>query len=98
MAQFESMATGTPVLGMNMGSVPEVIAHGQTGFICESYEEMGTLIPAALELDRQKCRDRVLSNFSVNKMVDGYEAAYQQVLEGRISNINCYLLDPHVPA
>lgn len=80
----ESMATGTPVIGMNLGSVSEVIAHGKTGFVCQSYEEMAAMIPAALELDRQACREHVENNFSVIQMVDGYEAAYQQLLESRI--------------
>jgi len=85
LVMIESMATGTPVLGMNLGSVPEVIAHGKTGFLCQSYEEMIAMIPAALELDRQTCRDYVENKFSVTQMVDGYEVAYQQLLESRFS-------------
>lgn len=84
LVMIESMATGTPVIGMNLGSVPEVIAHGETGFVCHSYEEMAAMIPAALELNRQTCREHVENNFSVAHMVDGYEAAYQQLLESRI--------------
>lgn len=41
----ESMATGTPVIAMNLGSVPEVIAPGKTGFVCNSYAEMAAMIP-----------------------------------------------------
>ena len=85
LVMVESMATGTPVIGMNLGSVPEVIAHGETGFVCHSYEEMAAMIPAALELNRQTCREHVENNFSVAHMVDGYEAAYQQLLESRIN-------------
>jgi glycosyltransferase involved in cell wall biosynthesis len=81
----ESMATGTPVIGMSLGSVPEVIAHDKTGFVCKSYAEMAAMIPLALELDRRNCRDYVENNFSVTQMVDGYEAAYRQLLESRIS-------------
>jgi glycosyltransferase involved in cell wall biosynthesis len=80
---IESMATGTPVLGMNLGSVPEVIAHGETGFVCHNYEEMAAIIPAAVQLDRQTCREHVKNHFTVTQMVDGYEAAYRQVLESR---------------
>jgi len=80
LVMIESMCTGTPVIGIGLGSVPEVIAHGQTGFVCQSVAEMSSCIPAALELDRQACRNHVLQKFSVSRMVDGYEAAYQQVL------------------
>jgi len=80
LVMIESMCTGTPVIGIGLGSVPEVIAHGQTGFVCQSVEEVASLIPAALELNRQACREHVLQKFSVSRMVDGYEAAYEQVL------------------
>ncbi|NMG08000.1 glycosyltransferase family 4 protein [Brasilonema sp. UFV-L1] len=83
LVMIESMATGTPVIGINMGSVPEVVAHGKTGFVCDSYEQMAQMIPAALELDRQTCREYVESRFTVSQMVDGYEAVYEQILRGR---------------
>ncbi|HEY9779835.1 MAG TPA: glycosyltransferase family 4 protein [Leptolyngbyaceae cyanobacterium] len=95
LVMIESMATGTPVIGMNNGSVPEVISHGKTGFVCQSYEEMAAMIPDALELDRSYCREYVKNQFSVAQMVDGYEAAYQQLLESRIA-LNGHLYSPTV--
>ncbi len=84
LVMIESMCTGTPVIGMNLGSVPEVIVHGKTGFICQTIEEMIAAIPKALELDRQACRDHVVDNFSITQMVNGYESAYQQVIAERM--------------
>lgn len=95
LVMIESMATGTPVIGMNLGSVPEVISHGKTGFVCNSYEEMAAMIPAALELNRQSCREYVENKFTVDGMVDGYEAAYQQLLLSRIA-LNGHLSSPKV--
>lgn len=83
LVMIESMATGTPVVGMALGSVPEVIAHGKTGFVCHSLEEMIEAVPEAMKLERQTCRDYVLSRFSVETMVDEYERAYQMVLGNR---------------
>ena len=83
LVMIESMATGTPVIGINLGSVPEVIAHGKTGFVCQSYEELATMIPAALELNRQACREYVENTFSITQMVNGYEAAYHQIIKER---------------
>ncbi|MBP5972385.1 glycosyltransferase family 4 protein [Brasilonema sp. CT11] len=80
----ESMATGTPVIAVNLGSVPEVIDHGVSGFVCQSYDEMAAMIPAALELNRQTCREHVENKFSVSQMVDGYEAVYKKIIQGRI--------------
>ncbi|WP_066384529.1 MULTISPECIES: glycosyltransferase family 4 protein [unclassified Anabaena] len=90
LVMIESMATGTPVIAMNRGSVPEVIEQGRTGFICQSYEEMQAMIPAALELNRQSCREYVETKFSVTKMVNEYEAVYAEILKSRIK-LNGYI-------
>lgn len=90
LVMIESMATGTPVIAMNLGSVQEVIDHGKTGFVCQSHEEMAAMIPAALELNRRTCREYVKNKFSVNQMVNDYEAVYQKILDNRI-NLNGYL-------
>ncbi|MEA5502658.1 glycosyltransferase family 4 protein [Halotia wernerae UHCC 0503] len=90
LVMIESMATGTPVIAINLGSVQEVIIHGKTGFICQSYEEMAEMIPAALELNRQTCREYVENKFSVNQMVSDYEAVYEQIIKSRI-NLNGYI-------
>ncbi|MBW4669888.1 MAG: glycosyltransferase family 4 protein [Cyanomargarita calcarea GSE-NOS-MK-12-04C] len=83
LVMIESMATGTPVIAMSMGAAPEVIAHGESGFVCQSYEEMAAMVPKALELNRQKCREHVKNNFTVTQMVDGYEAVYEKILGDR---------------
>jgi glycosyltransferase involved in cell wall biosynthesis len=80
LVMIESMATGTPVVGMAMGSVPEVIAHGKTGFVCHSLEKMIEAVPEAMKLDRKTCRDYVVNRFSVETMVTEYERAYKMVL------------------
>jgi glycosyltransferase involved in cell wall biosynthesis len=81
LVMIESMATGTPVIGMGLGSVPEVIAHGKTGFICHSLEQMVEMIPDAMKIDRQACRDYVTDRFSVQSMTSEYENVYQ-ILRG----------------
>ena len=83
LVMIESMATGTPVVGMGLGSVPEVIAHGKTGFVCQTLEKMIEAVPEAMKLDRKTCREYVVSRFSVETMVDEYERAYQMALSGR---------------
>ncbi len=80
LVMIESMATGTPVVGMGLGSVPEIIDPGKTGFVCRSLEEMVERIPAARSLNRQACRDQVVQRFSTERMTDAYEVAYQEVL------------------
>lgn len=77
----ESMAVGTPVIAMAMGSTREVIEDGKTGFLCNSIEECVAVLDRIGEIDRRACRDRVVANFSVQHMVDSYEAVYQKLLE-----------------
>lgn len=80
LVMVESMVLGTPVIAMELGSTSEVIAHGQTGFLCHSVEECVAAIEPATQLNRKACREHVLNHFSVERMTDGYEAVYQQIL------------------
>jgi glycosyltransferase involved in cell wall biosynthesis len=81
----ESMATGTPVIAMELGSTSEVIVHGRTGFLCHSVEECIAAIDKAAQLNRYACREHVFNHFSVQRMTDGYEAVYQQLLADRFA-------------
>jgi glycosyltransferase involved in cell wall biosynthesis len=80
LVMIESMAVGTPVIAMKLGSTAEVIVHGETGFLCESVEECIAAIEPAIQLNRNNCRQHVLNHFSVERMAEGYEAVYRQVL------------------
>lgn len=83
LVMVESMATGTPVVAMELGSTSEVIAHGKTGFLCHSVEEAVDAIAKAAQLDRHACRNHVVDKFSVQRMTEGYEAVYQRLLAER---------------
>jgi len=89
----EAMACGTPVVAFERGSMREVIADGETGFLVGSVEEAVAVIGAAgtgggvgtagllATIDRRACRRWVEEHFSVERMVDGYLAVYERVLE-----------------
>jgi glycosyltransferase involved in cell wall biosynthesis len=79
LTMIEAMATGTPVIAMARGSVPEVVADGVTGFICRSLEEMSAAVERIPRIDRRVCRERVEQLFSVSRMADGYEQVYSRV-------------------
>ena len=51
----EAMACGTPVVAWRNGSVPEVVADGETGFIVSSVEEMAAAVDRVGELDPRSC-------------------------------------------
>uniref|UniRef100_B8HKQ7 Glycosyl transferase group 1 n=1 Tax=Cyanothece sp. (strain PCC 7425 / ATCC 29141) TaxID=395961 RepID=B8HKQ7_CYAP4 len=80
LVMIESMAAGTPVIAMALGSTPEIIAHAQTGFLCQSLDDCIAAVGRVGELDRWQCRNYVQNRFGVKQMVDGYEAVYQQIV------------------
>ena len=79
----EAMACGTPVIATPRGSVPEVIADGETGFVVsvENYpKEAAASLDRLSEIDPRACRDRVARLFSKDAMVEGYERVFERVL------------------
>jgi glycosyltransferase involved in cell wall biosynthesis len=85
LVMIESMASGTPVIAIELGSTSEIIAHGKTGFLCQDVEQCIEALSQVNTIDRLACRDHVEDNFSVRRMADGYEAVYQQILAERFA-------------
>ena len=81
---IEAMACGTPVLGARMGSVPEIVVDGVTGFLCDGVADAVAHVPRLAALSRAACRARVESAFSVDRMIDRYAAAYAEALRLRL--------------
>jgi glycosyltransferase involved in cell wall biosynthesis len=86
LVMIESMAVGTPVIAMNMGSAPEVIVDAKTGFLCDTVDDCIAAIDRISDLSRSACRNHVVKHFSVKQMVDGYEAVYRQVLADKFTH------------
>jgi len=75
----ESMACGTPVAAFSRGSMPEIIAHGVTGFLTADIDGMVQAINNVKDLDRSKCRRWVEERFNVGRMVADYVRVYETV-------------------
>lgn len=80
---IEAMACGTPVLGANMGSVPEIVVDGVTGYVCDSVDDAVARVPQLASLDRAAARARVEREFTIDRMIDRYLHAYERALEAR---------------
>jgi glycosyltransferase involved in cell wall biosynthesis len=80
LAMAESMATGTPVIGINLGSVREVVADSETGYVVEDVAGAIKAVERVRNISRLACRQRVETLFSVDAMVDGYLDAYRTIL------------------
>jgi glycosyltransferase involved in cell wall biosynthesis len=82
LVMIESLAAGTPVIALRRGSVPEVIDHGVTGFICENLEEMVEATRHIAEIDPDACRQNA-ERFSAEAMCKGYERVYDSLVQNR---------------
>jgi glycosyltransferase involved in cell wall biosynthesis len=79
MVMTEAMACGTPVIGFNRGSVPEVIDNGVTGFVVDSEEEMIQAVDKTMKMDRNLCRSKAESRFDVKVIADHYLSLCQSI-------------------
>jgi glycosyltransferase involved in cell wall biosynthesis len=82
----ESMAVGVPVIAMDLGSCREVIADKQTGYLVNSVDEAVEAVAKIDRIDRKKCLQRVEDNFSIDKMVEGYEKVYEEIFRREVQN------------
>lgn len=80
---LEAMACGTPVIGLNQGSIAEVIEDKKTGFVVNNIDEAEEAVQKIDQISRENCRKRVEESFTVERMVDNYEKVYQKILEAK---------------
>lgn len=83
MVMLEAMATGTPVVALDRGAVPELVLPGVTGLVCERPEDLPEALRAAKQLDPEDCVAHVAENFSTERLASGYEEVYRRVVAGR---------------
>lgn len=81
LVMIESMACGTPVIAFKNGSVPEVIDHGVSGLIVNTYDEMVQAIRDIDHLHRETVYECAVKRFTVDRMVDNYVTLYQQLID-----------------
>jgi glycosyltransferase involved in cell wall biosynthesis len=82
LVMIESMACGTPVIATRWGAVPEVIDDGRSGIIVDNYREMPGALERADALDPLELRHYVEEEFSPERMVRDYVAAYEAAISG----------------
>jgi glycosyltransferase involved in cell wall biosynthesis len=73
----EALACGTPVLGLNRGSMPEIVEDGISGFVCNDVDGLTEAVGRIGEIDRHNCRRRVEAMYGADVIVDQYVDLYR---------------------
>ena len=79
----EAMACGTPVIANARGSMPEIVRHGENGYLVHGLDEAVTAVHASRDMDRLAVRASVEGLFGVERMVDEYLDVYRRVIADR---------------
>jgi glycosyltransferase involved in cell wall biosynthesis len=72
LVMIEAMACGTPVVAYQMGSVPEIIEDGRTGYVVDSVHQAAKAVERIGSLDRKICRQIFDERFSARRMCLDY--------------------------
>lgn len=79
LVMIEAMACGTPVIARSRGSVPEVMIHGETGFIVEDVEDAVRAVERIGSISRRRCREVFEQRFTARRMAQDYLAVYGEL-------------------
>jgi glycosyltransferase involved in cell wall biosynthesis len=80
MVMIEAMACGTPVVALRAGAVPEVVADGLTGIICDRPDQLADAVRHAGTISPAACRAHVALRFNPANLGFGYEQAYRRAI------------------
>ena len=78
----ESLATGTPVIAHPLGSMPEIVRSGRTGFLVDDVDAAVEAVGRVGTLSRRQCRDDVEDRFTAARMVADYAELFAAVAGG----------------
>jgi N-acetyl-alpha-D-glucosaminyl L-malate synthase BshA len=96
LSALEAMACEIPVISTSVGGLPELIVHGETGYIAE-IGDIDRMAKYAIDLLTNEARykmfaaasrKRAVEVFSADKVIDQYEKYYEQVLSERSVTAN----------
>lgn len=80
---MEALASGTPVIALRSGALPEIVEHGRTGFIVDDVTGMARAIADVNDINPEECRRAARERFPADRMVNGYLEMYRSMLASR---------------
>ena len=81
---IEAMACGTPVIARPLGSIAEIVIHGETGFHVQTIMDAVKALADIGSIDRARCRRRVQEFFHRDRMTAEYIKVYEQIVGKKI--------------
>lgn len=87
---IEAMAMEKVAVGARSGALPEIIDHGEDGFLIEpdNHEELAELLIQLIQMDKKdreaigkRAREKAKSKFSLEKMIDDTERIYNKFVD-----------------
>jgi glycosyltransferase involved in cell wall biosynthesis len=81
LVMIEALACGTPIIAYRMGSVPEIVDDGTTGFMVEDLDGAVDAVNRIRSLDRATCRRVFEERFSARRMARDYVSIYKRLKE-----------------
>ncbi len=88
LAALEAMSCEVPVVSSNIGGLPELNVHGETGFLCELGDIDDMVAKSLLILNDSElkvkmskaARERAVVNFDIGSVVPIYEKTYEKAI------------------
>lgn len=89
LAALEAMSCGVPVISSNIGGLPEVNIHGETGYLCD-LDDVECMASYAVDILKDETHHKELSkkarkraeHFEMSKVVTQYENYYKEIKKG----------------
>jgi N-acetyl-alpha-D-glucosaminyl L-malate synthase BshA len=93
LAALEAMACEVPVVATDVGGLPELIVHGETGFLCplddlQEFTERTRELLTDDDLQDEMAaaaRARAVETFDIDRVVPRYEDYYERVRDGTVA-------------
>lgn len=80
LSAMEALASGTPVIAMNKGALPEIINNGLTGIIINDISEIHDALKEIIKIEPEDCRKEAEKRFDFKKMARSYLNLYGRIL------------------